>query len=559
MASVFESEDMLQIYMYENEEHLEILRNMILEYQNKGAFDEEAIREIFRVMHTVKASASMMMFEDIAKVAHKMEDVFYLLRDGYTDVVPFTEVMDLVCDMQDYLGEQIENLKDPEKRGINPEQILSKIQKTLDKLEAAEKAAPKDGGGDVFSEKKEKSQEPVMFYIAPAKGEPRDGGKYYRIYMTYSKSVDLANIHAYKTVLSMEDVADKILFSPSDILSDPDSAQEILDRGFRMMIRSNASEAAIREKLPLGYELDAVDIFLSNEAEFSRGFDSDIPPMHEQIRNDRWSKMRPGDFVIKPQVKAPDKDADPGRIEKQAYLRVEIVQMDRIHSLSARLTEILHATETPDYDEVKQIAEELREVILVMRKVRLTNVFAKMNRIIFDIARKETKEIEMDMVGDDLELDRRVVDILSDPLMHLVRNSADHGIELPRDRIEAGKNPCGKILLSAKIEDGSLFVSVSDDGCGMDCDKIFNKAKRRGVVPEDARREDYDEQEIYQMITLPGFSTSEVISEYSGRGVGMDVVMDMLGREGGDLIINSRPGIGTRMTMRIPLLAKDGI
>ena len=93
----------------------------------------------------------------------------------------------------------------------------------------------------------------------------------------------------------------------------------------------------------------------------------------------------------------------------------------------------------------------------------------------------------------------------------------------------------------------------------MDCDKIFNKAKRRGVVPEDARREDYDEQEIYQMITLPGFSTSEVISEYSGRGVGMDVVMDMLGREGGDLIINSRPGIGTRMTMRIPLLAKDGI
>ena len=200
-------------------------------------------------------------------------------------------------------------------------------------------------------------------------------------------------------------------------------------------------------------------------------------------------------------------------------------------------------------------------MIMSMRMVPLTNTFQKMNRIVFDTSRKLGKEIEFVMVGDQTEVDKNIIEHISDPLMHIVRNSVDHGIETKEERIESGKPEKGKVTLSAKTEAGKVWISVSDDGAGLDRDRIIAKARKQGLLDDTKPDSAYSDKEVYQFITLPGFSTNEQVTEISGRGVGMDVVIQNIQAIGGTLEIESTAGLGSTMSLKIPLTLAiiDGI
>ena len=196
-----------------------------------------------------------------------------------------------------------------------------------------------------------------------------------------------------------------------------------------------------------------------------------------------------------------------------------------------------------------------------MRMVSLSNTFQKMNRIVFDVSRKLGKDIEFEMVGEQTEVDKNIIEKISDPLMHIVRNSVDHGIEEKGERLESGKSEKGKVILSAKTEAGKVWISVEDDGKGLDREKILKKARKQGLLDDNKPDEAYTDKEVYQFITLPGFSTNEEVTEYSGRGVGMDVVVQNIQSIGGTLDIESTPGFGSIMSLKIPLTLAiiDGI
>ena len=208
-----------------------------------------------------------------------------------------------------------------------------------------------------------------------------------------------------------------------------------------------------------------------------------------------------------------------------------------------------------------KISTDLQNVIMSMRMVPLTNTFQKMNRIVFDVSRKLGKEIEFEMVGENTEVDKNIIEHISDPLMHLVRNSVDHGIEMPAEREAAGKKEKGKVTLSAKTESGKVWIIVQDNGKGLSRQKILEKARKQGLLDWRKADSDYSDKEVYQFITLPGFSTNEQVTEYSGRGVGMDVVVSNLQSIGGSLEIESTPGQGSQMILKIPLTLAiiDGI
>jgi two-component system chemotaxis sensor kinase CheA len=193
--------------------------------------------------------------------------------------------------------------------------------------------------------------------------------------------------------------------------------------------------------------------------------------------------------------------------------------------------------------------------------VPLTNTFQKMNRIVFDVSRKLGKEIEFEMIGETTEVDKNIIEHISDPLMHLVRNSVDHGIETKEEREAAGKEEKGRVILSAKNESGKVWISVQDNGRGLERDKILAKARKQGLLDPFKTDQMYTDKEVYQFITLPGFSTNEQVTEYSGRGVGMDVVVANLSAIGGSLEIDSTPGEGSTMMLKIPLTLAiiDGI
>ena len=196
-----------------------------------------------------------------------------------------------------------------------------------------------------------------------------------------------------------------------------------------------------------------------------------------------------------------------------------------------------------------------------LRMIPVSNTFQKMNRIVFDVSRKLGKEIEFEMIGEQTEVDKNIIEKISDPLMHIVRNSVDHGIEDKQTRIESGKPEKGKVILSAKTEAGKVWISVTDDGGGLDRLKILSKARKQGILDPNKPDEAYSDKEVYQLITLPGFSTNEEVTEYSGRGVGMDVVVQNIQAIGGALDIDSAPGLGSTMSLKIPLTLAiiDGI
>lgn len=210
--------------------------------------------------------------------------------------------------------------------------------------------------------------------------------------------------------------------------------------------------------------------------------------------------------------------------------------------------------------QLSKISADLQDVIMSMRMMPLTTTFQKMNRIVFDASRKLEKDIELEVIGENTEVDKNIIEHISDPLMHLIRNAVDHGIETPAERAAAGKRDKGKVTLLAKNEGGKVWITVQDNGAGMDRSKILKKARKNGLLGN-KNPETMTDKEVYQFITYPGFSTNETVTEFSGRGVGMDVVVKNIQTIGGTLDIDSIPGEGSTMTMKIPLTLAiiDGI
>ena len=267
---------------------------------------------------------------------------------------------------------------------------------------------------------------------------------------------------------------------------------------------------------------------------------------------------------------------DKPKAEKASFISVNVTKMDQLMDLIGELVIAESVVlQNPDLKvpglnlnsfnkaaaQLSKISTDLQNVIMSMRMVPLTNTFQKMNRIVFDVSRKLGKDIEFEMVGEQTEVDKNIIEHISDPLMHLVRNAVDHGIETNEERAASGKREKGKVVLSARTEAGKVWISVEDNGTGLDREKILAKAKKQGILDESKPESAYTDKEVYQFITLPGFSTNEQITEYSGRGVGMDVVVQNIQAIGGMLDIESTPGCGSVMNLKIPLTLAiiDGI
>lgn len=412
----------------------------------------------------------------------------------------------------------------------------------------------------------------------------------------------MANVHAYKTVYALKEIAEDLLYSPEDIISDESSAQKIIEDGFRILLQAQCTEEDIRKAIGIGYDIEKVDIFECKAEEFLQGFDfgdqdepkavidleSSVEEIEskaeakqeagEEAKKPEKPKIAPGDFVIKSKEpgKAKKLAKDRNKGEKASFISVNVKKMDQLMDLIGELVISESVVlQNPDLkvpglnldrfnkaaSQLSKISTDLQDVIMSMRMVSLSNTFQKMNRIVFDVSRKLGKDIEFEMVGEQTEVDKNIIEKISDPLMHIVRNSVDHGIEEKAERLESGKPEKGKVILSAKTEAGKVWISVTDDGRGLDREKILAKARKQGILDDNKPDEAYTDKEVYQFITLPGFSTNEEVTEYSGRGVGMDVVVQNIQSIGGTLDIESTAGMGSTMSLKIPLTLAiiDGI
>ena len=479
MADVFNTDDMLDTYLYENRQLLDQLQEIVFAPKNAERFDQISIHKMFRTMHTIKGSSGVMMFDGITRVSHKLEDVLALVREMQYEDVPHIQLVEYVLRVEDYISGE-----------------LKKVQK----------GEPLDSEATDLMEKLEAFQE---FLKCKTEGQRRE---------TYVTDKTTQQFYIAPAATTQNPVEEK---------------QE--EPFFFIDLESSVEEIEAR-----------------------------VERTQQQIMEEsKTMQLAPGDFVI--QTK------DTARLsctEKSKYIRVDVDKMDQlvkiVDSLIASQKKVAeHPALKVDglvldnfYQEVQNMQElsgSLQDMVASIRRVSLESVFQRMNRVVFDASRKLGKEIELVLEGDTTEVDKRIAEHIADPLMHLIRNAVDHGIEFPEERRSLGKTSRGKITLSAKKDSEYLQIVVADNGKGLDKGAIYKKACELGLIEDEKPIEEIDEREVFQWLTVPGFSTREEVSEYSGRGVGLDVVVSDVNALGGCLEIESELGKGSKMMLIIPL------
>lgn len=570
MADDFNADNMLDMYLYENGQLLEQLEEIVLENKDEEAFDENNINEIFRIMHTIKGSSGVMKYDNIMKTSHKLEDIFYFLRENRNVEEHHMELTEIIFQVLDFINGEMDKIRDGNDPDGENTDLIDKMQKFLDKLKSKEEQ----------TESSNITLGPNQFYIAPqVSGED----KFFRVRITYLADTQMCNLRAYSAVYAIKEVTEDVHYSPEDILTNEASGEEILKQGFLMLIHGNFTEEKLRNMLDTTPEIDHIDISECDKSEFDSGFvpleapsSQPVEPAHAD--NKAESEPQPGDYVIQKEAgKAKQITRTKKKKEhKQSFMSVNIDKMNLLMNLMGEMVIAESVVlQNPDLQvpgldlsnfqkaaaQMSKITTEMQELIMSMRMMPLTNTFQKMNRTVFDVSRKLGKDIEFEMIGDTTEVDKNIIETISDPLMHLVRNAVDHGIETKEERLASGKTEKARVTLEAKNEGGKVWISVSDNGKGLNRKKLYKKAWENGILPDNRVESDYTDKEIFQFITYPGFSTKEQITEYSGRGVGMDVVVKNIQKIGGVLDIESVEGQGSTMTMKIPLTMAiiDGI
>ncbi len=583
MAEEFSVDSMVDMYLYENGQLLEKLEEIILETKDDDAFDENNINEIFRIMHTIKGSSGVMRYDNIMKVSHKLEDIFYYLRENLGIDEPHMELSDIIFQVLDFINGEMDKIKDGNDPDGDNSELMSTMNDFLNRLKG-------DSSSD--TEKKEEPKVeaaninlgPNQFYIAP---QVSGDDKFFRIRITYNPDTQMCNLRAYSATYALKEFTENVHYSPDDILTNEDSSNVILEDGFRMLVQGSFTEEKLRELLDTTSEIKNIDITECSRQEFEMGF-SDAPIQAAPVETEQSetreaednakAEPQPGDYVIQKEA-GKAKQITKGKKKKEHKQSFMSVSIDKMNLLMNLMGEMVIAEsvvlqnpdlQVPNLDlsnfqkaasQLSKITTEMQELIMSMRMMPLTNTFQKMNRTVFDMSRKLNKDIEFEMIGDNTEVDKNIIENISDPLMHLVRNSVDHGIETKEEREAAGKTEKAKVTLEAKNEGGKVWISVRDNGKGLSRNKLYKKAWENGILPDNRVESDYTDKEIFQFITYPGFSTKEKVTEFSGRGVGMDVVVKNIQKIGGVLDIESVEGQGTTMTMKIPLTMAiiDGI
>ncbi len=537
--------DMLEAYLFEMHSLLEQLDDIVLAAEKAGTFSQEDVNEIFRIMHTFKGSSAMMEYNTLMTVAHRIEDLFFVIRDKTMDVVPEDlkpALFDLIFQAIDFFRGEIDKLEANEPLTASIDSFLDKINSFSAKIsgeqpeEEPSPAAAADSGGGAE---------------ADASAEEYGSADFpYTLHVLFDEGCGMENLRAMMLVNAVKDICDESRFDyyPPDVQLNPDTAGFIVENGF--FIRFAAQEDRARS-VPVIQENGAVRTYSM--------FDHPTAPSADAAPSAQTQgTAAQGDQAQGGQTAA-----------KQAHTKESLisVNLSKLDTLMAVVGEIIiteaQVTASPDLKglkldnfnkaarQLRSLTDNLQDVALSLRMVPVSSTFQKQKRIVRDMCKKLGKDAELILEGEDTEVDKTIVDNIADPIMHIVRNSMEHGIEDTREeRVAAGKDPVGHITLSARQTGGEVVIEVVDDGQGVDDESVLNKALRQGVAQPGV---EYSHKEILNFLLMPGFSTNNEVTEYSGRGVGMDVVKSNVESVGGTVSITSERGKGMTTKLKIPL------
>jgi two-component system, chemotaxis family, sensor kinase CheA len=542
----FSREPMLELFIHEATQMIEQLEQVTLRTETTQVYDEETVNQVFRIMHTIKGSSSMMMFTNMAKLSHAVEDIFYFVREHKPDRLDTVRLTDLILEVLDLM--KLDMLKI--ENGLSPEEELFSVYDELSGfLNRLKVENHLDTNNPEASITKPGGEKEHRYYIGHVKPEAVNT---YKAVIQFEASCEMIGIRAFTSIRQLQENMHILEHEPSDLLNAPDAEERLHKEGLTIIFTTTVGLEEARELFqPVSYvenlTIEAYEPFASKDTvqtEMKLSSEAPIVPVIDK----KSSLANPSSTVH----------------GKQTMINVHVSKLDRLMDMVGELV-IAEAmvTENPEIQglsldnfhksarQLRKIIGELQDVVMSVRMVPISGTFQKMHRIVRDMCKKLSKEVKLEIIGEETEVDKNMIEQIGDPLMHLIRNSIDHGIEMPEERLRRGKPQSGTVVLEAKTVGSEVWIMIRDDGQGLNRDKILQRARVNGLIHKPEH--ELSDMEIFAYILLPGFSTKEEVTEYSGRGVGMDVALQNIHQLGGTIHIDSNYGEGTEVTIKLPL------
>ena len=570
-------EPMLEMFIYETTTLLEQLDEILIDSEKVQTMTDDNINEIFRIMHTIKGSSAMMGLSGISELTHHVEDMFFIIRQNPSHMQSENRntVFDLLFQSSDFLKSEVESIQQSDNyEPADSSELTALIAHEVKVLngEAEPMAAPKPAAApsqpaaeEPAVEEPAAEEDPLAdeeneinaMLDAAAAASIADDETLHSVRVYFEDGCQMENIRAFMLLSQLNEVCDVLETDPPSPENNSACSADIAKNGFFIRFKTslpvsevyNVIEGSINIK---SYE--SIDAPSASKAPDNVSSGAVATPSGEPSVAEKADIIEAVSSIAMQQSK----------ISKQSLISVNQTKLDQLmdimgeiviaESMVASNPELKGLTLDNFYKSTRQLrklTDQLQDVVMSIRMVPLSGVFQKMNRIVRDMNKKLGKEVELITIGGETEVDKTINDVLADPFMHMIRNAMDHAIESPEERIALGKPAEGRLTLSAQNVGGEIVLIVADDGKGLNRDKILQKAKNNGMLSKNEA--EYSDKEAFGMIMLPGFSTNEVVTEFSGRGVGMDVVRKNIEKVSGSISVESKAGVGTTFTIKIPL------
>ncbi len=533
-------EEYLGVFIDETKEYLQQLNDTLLKIE-EDPDNLELVNDAFRVLHTLKGMAGTMGFNRMAKLCHIMENVLDRARNGTLKIS--SDIMDRIFKGVDLISKALEKIV-----GEGSDEIEEDVDLFVDALKEltnAPQVRNEEKIGEVKSKGNEGVEETVERIVLPdevanvLKRAKAEGYKTYYMKVILKEGTQLKSARIYLVLHRIEELKGEVVKTNPSI---EEIEEEKFENEVEMFVIIREDKGRLSEVLTSIADIDRVII-------------RDVEPVHEE---------KVAKIVEKPEIEKmkEEEKREKKKISSQT-VRVDIEKLDTLMDLMgelviarSRIVEVLKKYNIKEVDEgltqLSRITLDLQNVVMKIRMVPIAFVFNRFPRMVRDLSKQLNKEINFVMKGEETELDRTFVEEIGEPILHLLRNAIDHGIESKEERIAKGKPPVGTVVLSARHEGNNVVIEVEDDGRGIDKEKVLRKAFEKGLVSE-ARAATLSDQEILNFLFVPGFSTREDVSEVSGRGVGLDVVKNVVESLNGSVSIESEKNRGTKVTIRLPL------
>lgn len=535
----------MTMFLEESMDNLQTLNESLLELEQNPE-DIDRLNQIFRVAHTIKGMAATMGFNDIAELTHKMEDVLSEFREGKLKVTQ--EVVTVLFDCLDTLEKMVSNIEDGSDEKVEIAQIMQALMNISEKGATAEPA--KD---EVISQPEQLNKDDASegeaisineYDVSVIKQAYEKGYNVFNVRIEISENTLLKSARAFLIVKDLEEIGEIIKSEPETEKIENEEFDFVLS----FIVVTNTKQEELKALVENISEVRKVDI---TKVEVSA---DELPK----------ETIKPKEIITKTEKSEQPKEEKaaskkPAAKKTHQSVRVDLERIDKLMNMVSelvifrtRLEQIVIGNKsqelTETLEQVGRTTSDLQDLVMKIRMLPLDTVFNRFPRMIRDISVELNKEINFVIEGAETELDRTVIDEIGEPLIHLLRNAADHGVETQQERIAAGKTPVGTVKLVAYQEGTKALIKVIDDGAGINVEKVKAKAEKMGISTEGLTDSD-----IKNLIFAQGFSTNEVVTDISGRGVGMDVVKTKIAALGGTVDLVSEEGKGSTFVIKLPL------